>query len=173
MGQFDFLHEDSRQPDWNHEPIEQRETGLFDHDGKRIGFQIHRSVRIVRDNPPLHHRSVLVTKDGEWQRNDHSSFHATREEAEEEVERRIGRSIARYARIAADRDVVSTSDFDFTRQIRINTSRGGKTRNPSRPIADQLDDVAKGLDGCGKNMAGCGCLLVILGGGTLLLLGIL
>lgn len=57
--------------------------------------------------------------------------------------------------------------------IRINTSRGGKTRKPSRPIADQLDDVAKGLDGCGKNMAGCGCLLVILGGGALLLLGIL
>ena len=173
MGQFDFLREDSRQPDWNHEPIEQRETGLFDHDGKRIGFQIHRSVRIVQGGPEIHSRSVLVTKDGEWLRNDHHSYHGTREEAEDEVERRIGRSLARYARLAAERDVVSTSDFDFTRQVRINTSGGSMARKPQRPIADRLDDVAKGLDGCGKNMAGCGCLLVILGGGALLLLGIL
>jgi hypothetical protein len=59
------------------------------------------------------------------------------------------------------------NDNDGLPRIRVNTSRprGGRK---TKPIVDQLDDLAAGLDGCGKAMRGCGCLLIILG----LLLGL-
>jgi len=111
-------------------------TNLYDSDGKRIGFQIERSLNLQHGADVPHVRWVSVTKDGEWLRNDNSTFHATWEEAEEAVERRIRRSIARYEGLARKRgaaaDSTTTVDPLRTSQIVINTraaSRVPRSRN--------------------------------------------
>lgn len=164
MGQFDFLNDDqpARETGWEHEPIEHRDTGLFDEAGRRIGFEIHRSVQMDHGVARVHVRWVSVTKDGEWIRNELTTHHATREEAEEEVERRVRKSTTRYVRLAAERAVAVPS-------IIIDTSRKrrGKAK-PARTSMQQLDSMQKGLDGCAKQLRGCGCALIMLGGLLLL-----
>ena len=77
-----------------------------------------------------HVRWVSVTKDGEWLRNDNNTFHATWEEAEEAVERRIRSSIARYERLARQRSAAAnfTATFDspLAGQIVINTTTAAR-----------------------------------------------
>jgi hypothetical protein len=69
---------------------------------------------------------VSVTKDGEWLRNDTHTFHATWEEAEAAVDRRIRRSIARYEGLARKRGPVAdstTTDYSTpTSQIVIRST---------------------------------------------------
>lgn len=160
MPDWSFLDQPQQSGDWEYEPVEHRDCGLFDSDGKRIGFQIQRSFCLRPGIDQPHVRWVAVTKDGEWLRNDCHSYHATYEEAEAEVERRIGRSLARYARLAAERGVVSTGDFDFSRP-RVVT--GNRARPKVKTFTQSLDDAQRGLDGCAKQLYGCGCLLVLLG----------
>jgi hypothetical protein len=117
-------------------PIEHRTTNLYDADGKRIGFEIRRSLNLQPGVDVPHARWVSVTKDGDWLRNDHHTFHATWEEAEEAVERRIRRSIARYEGLAKKRgaaaaDWTPTVDSTPTGPIAINTSTAARTQRPS------------------------------------------
>ena len=138
---------------WAWCPTEHRTTNLYDKDGKRIGFQIERSLNLQPGVDVPHVRWVSVTKDGDWLRNDLNTFHATWEEAEEAVERRIRRSVARYEGLAKKRgaaatDLTTTVDSTPTGPIVINTSTAAR---PQRPSGEQ------------------GCLLVIaIAAGTLI-----
>ena len=110
-------------------------TNLYDSDGNRIGFQIERSLNLRPGVDVPHVRWVSVTKDGEWLRNDTSTFHATWEEAEAAVDRRIRRSLARYEGLAKKRgavaDLTATVDSPPTSQIVINTSTVLRPRRSS------------------------------------------
>ena len=112
--------------DWAWCPTEHRETDLFDSDGKRIGFQIERSLNLRPGVDTPHVRWVSVTKDGEWLRNDTDTFHATWEEAEAAVTRKIRRSVARYEGLARKRGPIANStttvDPPPTPQIVIKTN---------------------------------------------------
>jgi hypothetical protein len=113
--------------DWAWCPTEYRDTGLYDADGKRIGFEIQRSLSLRAGVEVPHNRWVAVTKDGQWMRNDTSTFHATWEQAEEEVERKISRSTARYKKLASKRgDVVAAPDAALGLPVVVNTSRAGR-----------------------------------------------
>lgn len=94
---------------WAWCPTEHRTTNLRDAAGKRIGYEIERSLNLRPGDDAPHWRWVSVTKDGYWLRNEWTTSHATWEQAEEAVERRIRRSIARYERLAGKRDVVAAS----------------------------------------------------------------
>jgi hypothetical protein len=115
---------------WAWCPTEHRSTTLHDSNGKRIGFQIERSLNLKPGVDVPHVRWVSVSKDGEWLRNDNNTFHATWEEAEEAVERKIRRSIARYEGLArqcvAAAELTTTVDSPPTGQININTITTGR-----------------------------------------------
>ena len=120
---------------WAWCPVEHRTTNLFDAEGKRIGFQIERSLNLQPGVDAPHNRWVSVTKDGEWLRNDYSTFHATWEEAEKAVERRIRRSVARYEGLAKKRSpaavgVPATAGPISTSHIVINTRAVPRTQRP-------------------------------------------
>lgn len=80
-------------------------------------------------------RWVSVTKDGEWLRNDTHTFHATWEEAEAAVDRRIRRSVARYEGLARRRgpaaDSTTTVDPPPTSQIVIKITGSSWPRQSS------------------------------------------
>jgi hypothetical protein len=122
--------------DWAWCPMENRATNLFDASGKRIGFLIERSLDLRPGAYDPHVRWVSVTKDGDWLRNDLSTFHATWEEAEKAVERRIRRSIARYEALAKARggpaaDLTRTVGSTPTSPIARRTGIAGRTQSPS------------------------------------------
>lgn len=99
---FDFLHDNDYESggEWKYEAVEYRDTGMTDTAGRRIGFHIERTFHNVPSDPLPHRRWVSVAKDGQWIRNDNSTYHATREAAEAWVESRIADSIDRYQRLA-------------------------------------------------------------------------
>lgn len=152
MPDFSFLEDGSRQSPWSHGEPELIDTGIVDNKGRRIGFRVLRATyddgRSVK-----HSRSVSVTHDGSAARSD-DTYHDTFDAAEEEVNRHIARSMQRYRSIYGDLP---------TEQVVINT-RSSRRPSPKsgKRIADQVDDLAKGLDGCGKQLTGCGCLMVLL-----------
>jgi len=161
MPDFSFLNDDEPSSEWHHEPTEHRETGLFDGQGKRIGFEIRRAVRVVAGEPPLHSRWVSVTKDGEWLRNDYHTFHDTRESAEREVERHIRRSLARYVRLESDREEVPFSPFVFRSGAPTKKPKHVRASKPAKPFAEELNGCSNQLLGCGCLMAATGLLLML------------
>lgn len=169
MGQFDFSNQDNEgtyAPEWHHEPIEHRDAGLFDNKGRRIGFEIHRAVRI-RDGSQLHTRWVSVTKDGEWIQNNSNSFHVSWEEAEAEVERHISRSLARYARISAEQNASSSRAFGLGDSVRTRTTNRPK-RGDAKNFSDGRSTADNGLDGCAQQAKSCIYVLMLAGGLMLL-----
>lgn len=119
---FDFLSDDDGpKSHWDHEPDEYRDAGMVDAAGKRIGYKITRSIHLRRGDATPHVRWVSVTKDGEWIRNDYSKAFATREQAEQWVEKRISESIARYRRASSGASAAPAI-----------TSRAGRSRSKSR-----------------------------------------
>ena len=161
MGQWDFLNDDGTEeilePEWHHEPVEDRQTDIVDSRGRRIGYRIKRLVRIVSGSSPTHARWVSVTKDGEPVDNRGTTFHATREDAEAWVEKRIHDSICRYREAAQRGPTYAAGDFDFSRPA------ARPRRRPKKTFVQSLDDAQRGLDAAGKNLTGCGCALILLG----------
>ena len=123
---------------WAWAPVEHRITDLFDADGKRIGFEIKRSLNLQPGVTVPHVRWVSVTKDGDWLRNDSHTFHATWEEAEEAVERKIRRSIARYEGLARKRGATAAASTTAVHgtpapPIAINTNPAVRLKRSSGP----------------------------------------
>lgn len=145
---------------WPVDGHERRETDLVDEQGRRIGFIIERTtVNPPRRGVPPFARWVSITKDGEWIRNDGQTFHATEEAAEAWVDERIRTAVARYRRLAAERES-TTGDFDFSAP-RIVAPR--KPARRGKTFVQSLDDAQRGLDSASKNLRGCGCALMLLG----------